>query len=201
MDKKTLILFIVAIVLIIGVLWVVLFNPHKSSLTNPSSSQQAANTKITPSTTLKSYTDPSGFTFSYPDNLSLVNKDPKDNSAYADIQLTVKGAEGNLSLKIMDSKLTTLEDWVKTIKSSQTLKEVKLGNLKALEVTTDNKLLLGALDQGVLFTIETPNKDNKDFWMGVHDKVLADFSFAPPATSQVSGSSDGVTFEGEDVVQ
>lgn len=53
----------------------------------------------------------------------------------------------------------------------------------------------------MLFTIEVPNKD---FWMIVHDKVLADFSFALPSkdnTSQAVSSSDDVTFEGEEAIE
>lgn len=201
MNKKTLILLLIAGGLIVGIL-IMLFGPKKNTLSTPNSlNKTQAVVQISASKTLKSYTDPSGFTFSYPDNLSLVNNEPKDNSTYADIQLAVKGADENLAIKIVDSKLATLDDWVKTTKSSQPSKEAKLGNLKALEVIADDKLLLGALDQGVLFTIETPNKSNKDFWITVHDKVLADFSFAPPPTSGGTGSSGGITFEGEEVVE
>ncbi len=196
MDKKTVILLLIAVGLVVGVI-LVLLNPKKSLLSTPQTKQETK-TQISPSQTLKSYSDPSGFTFSYPDNLSLVNNDPKDNSIYADIQLTAKGVEGSLAIKIVDSKVNSLDDWVKTTKSTQAPKEVKLGILKALEITSEDKLLLGSIDQGVLFTMEIPKKD---FWMTVHDQVLADFSFAPPPVSLGSGSSDSVVFEGEEVAE
>lgn len=209
MDKKTLLLLLIAVGLIVGVL-VWFFNPKKSILLTPQTNQQETNAQISPSKTLKSYTDPAGFTFSYPDNLSLVNNEPKDDSVYADIQLTATGVDGNLALKIADSKLASLDEWVKLNKSaSQTPKEVKLGNLKALEVTTSDKLLLGALDQGILFNIEGLFGSRKDFWVEVYNKILAEFTFAPPSPDNsasgggggVSSSSEDITFEGEEVIE
>lgn len=62
-------------------------------------------------------------------------------------------------------------------------------------------MYLGALDQGILFTIEMPLVE-KDFWNEVYGKVTESFFFAPPAAQNKSDSSaDDVSFEGEDVVQ
>lgn len=193
--KKTILLLVVAVGLVALVVNLV-FNPKKSSLNTPQTNLTKQNSEITPSNTLKSYSDPSGFTFNYPDNLSLVNNEVKDNSTYADIQLSKKDINGSLSLKISDTKFTSASEWAKKV-SSQTPKEVNLGNIKALEITTNDKVLLGAVDSGVFFNVEVPFGDKKDFWMNVYSKVIQDFSFTP---SQGEGSSD-VSFEGEEVVQ
>lgn len=183
-----------------------ILNPFKQNTLQSGSvsNQLEIAASVTPSKTLKTYTDPSGFSFSYPDNLSLLNNELKDANSYAELQLTGSGVEGSLVLKIADSKLASLDEWIKTNKnaSSEVPKEVKLGNLKALEIKNNNKLLLGALDQGILFTIEVPLSE-KDFWMDVYTKVIADFSFVPPSTAGSStgeGSSSDVTFDGEEVV-
>lgn len=172
---------------------------QKSYLTTPQSNPKKVEKEIVPSKTLKSYTDPSGFSFSYPDNLSLVNIEATSSSTYADIQLTTKGFSGSLNLKIVDSKFKTVDDWVKTI-PSQTPKETKLGNLRATEVSTDKKILLGSLDQGILFIVEVNPGSKKDFWQEVYKNVIADFSFTSSATTN-SSSNDGVAFEGEEVVE
>lgn len=184
---------------------VLFLNRPKNPLSSPLSTQTK---EIVPSETLIEYTDPAGFRLSYPDNLSLLNNALKDDNTYAELQLVAKGIDGSLVLKISDSELTSLDEWVKTKKaSSPTPKETKLGSLQAMEVTTDDKLLLGALDQEVLFTIEIPLGKDRDFWMKVYDILLANFSFVPPspdsATSpgQVSSSADDVIFEGEEVVE
>lgn len=187
---------IVAIGLIVGV-FKLLFNQQKSFLYTPQNNPKESAKEIEPSKTLKSYTDPAGFTFSYPDNLSLVNNEAKDTVTYADIQLTGKGVDGSLNLKITDSKFASLDEWVKKNALSQIPKEVKLGNLRALEITTSDRLLLGALDQGIFFTIEIPRLE-EDFWMKVYNKILADFSFVTP---EGTGFTDEVTFEGEELIE
>src|SRR5258708_4314748 len=81
---------------------------------NTSSSQinkQEAKVQNLPSVTLKTYADPSGFTFNYPDNLSLKKNETTDSNTYADIQLTAKGVNGSINVKIADSKFATLSQW------------------------------------------------------------------------------------------
>lgn len=180
---------------------------QKTDLKNPTSKDMAEAPKVVPSETYIDYSDPSGFSFSYPDNLSLTKNDEVDNNTYADIQLYAKGVNGSLSLNISDTKLKTLEEWLKQnqISSKVTPKEVKLGSLKALEVKTTDRLMLGAIDQGILFTVEMPLIE-EDFWMKVYGKVVSDFAFNSPASQNISGggeasSSDGISFEGEEVVE
>lgn len=193
MDKKTLLLLGVAAVLIIGVS-ALLLRPQKS-LSSPLPNKLGEKVSVVPSKTLKTYTDPSGFSFNYPDNLSLLNNELKDAQTYAELQLIAKGVDGNLSLKISDSKL----------KSIDAGKEVNLGNLKAREVESKDKIMLSALDKGVLFNIEVNFGGNKDFWTSVYSSVLQDFSFTQPSEdTTVSGgadSSDAVSFEGEEVIE
>lgn len=197
MDKKTILLLAVAIGLIIGIILVLFRGPHKTSLITPGTSKQEA-VQINPSETFIEYNDPSGFTFSYPDNLSLVKEEDIDTSTYANLQLTDKSINGSLILKISDSKFASLQEWLELNKnaSKKPPKEVKLGGLKALEVVTADRLLLGALNQGVLFTIEMPLVE-QDFWMKVYSKVIEGFSFALPADSP----SDDIAFEGEEVIE
>lgn len=154
--------------------------------------------KTVPSSNFLDYADPAGFNFSYPDNLSIIKNDIADNE-YADITLSSKDVNGSLNLKISDSKFKTLDEWIKLNKvaAKEEQKEVKLGNLKAIEIKTTDRLYLGALDQGILFTIEIPLIE-EEFWMKVYNKVLSGFSFVAPASA--SGPND-VSFEGEEVVE
>lgn len=152
-----------------------------------------------PSSTLLDYSDPAGFTFSYPDNLSIIKNDLEDSSIYADIQLVSKDVSGSLNLIIADSKFKTINDWLKF--NQGTNKEVNLGNLKATEVKTSDRLLLGALDQGILFTIEIPLVE-EEFWMKVYENLLFSFSFvSPESMAATGGSGSEVIFEGEEVVE
>lgn len=175
-------------------------NQQKTSLFTPVANQDETTKQTSPSETFIEYNDPSGFSFSYPDNLTLEKNEIEDNSTYADLKLSAKEVNGSLNLIIADSKFVSLSDWLKKNALTAVSKEVSLGNLKALEVKTNDRLLLGALDQGVLFTIEVPLIE-EDFWMKVYNKILSEFIFAPPQQEAVSSSSEGVSFEGEEVVE
>ncbi len=199
MSKKKVLVLGVIVIMIIGFL---VFRPGGQKIASTSPIEPAK--KAEPSLTFLPYTDPSGFSFNYPDNLSIAKNDT-DDKTYADITLSSKDVNGSLNLKITDSKYTGLNDWLKVSSSSakEAPTEKKLGSLKAMEIKTEDRLILGAIDQGIFFTIEMPRIEEA-FWMKVYAKVLADFSFVSPTstTSQDSGnSSSGVTFEGEDVVE
>ena len=203
MNRKTVVL-LVSIGLVIVALWIFFFNKKQSPLISSVTNQLGVVKYASPSETLIEYSDPSGFTFSYPDNLSLNKSEIEDNSTYADLILSSKEVSGSLSLKITDSKFKTLDEWAKKNKEAakEGLKEVMLGTLKALEIKTSDRLLLGSLDQGIFFTIEMPLIE-EDFWMKVYRKILTDFSFASPSSagSDVGTSTNDVVFEGEEVVE
>lgn len=192
MNKK----IVAALSLVLIVAGALFFSKgSKNQLSSPLINQPK---EIIPSETLIEYTDPAGFAFVYPDNLSLKKNEEIDDSTYASLQLSSKDVSGSLNLEISDSKFVSIDDWLKLNQGSK--REVKLGNLKALEVKLTDRLLLGALDQGVLFTIEMPLVE-EDFWMKVYNQILTEFSFAPPSKENVGTSSDDVIFEGEEVVE
>ncbi len=177
------------------------FRPGGQKSPLPSSSQPAANKPILPSETFINYADPAGFSFSYPDNLSITKQDIGNNT-YADLQLSSKDVSGSLSLKISDSKFKSIDEWLNLNKAAakEPAQEAKLGNLKAMELKTPDRIFAGALDQGILFTVEMPRIE-EDFWMKVYSKFLNSFSFVTPTLQGNTGtSSEDVTFEGEEVV-
>lgn len=198
MDKKTILLILATLTAIAFAIKVLLFPPVKKNPVSPVVNV-ANQTQILPSQTLKLYTDPSGFAFNYPDNLSLTKNETLDTNIYTDIQLTSKEIEGSLALKISDTKFTTLDEWIKSKKTTPSATaETKLGKLPASQFQLEGKTMLAAIDQGVLFTLEAPNKE---YWMEVTKKVAADFSFAPPQQEVGSSASEGVVFEGEEIVE
>lgn len=206
MNKKTLILLILVVGLI-GVGAILISTKQKNPLSNPQSNLiKKTLEKTAPSETYIEYTDPAGFSFSYPDNLSISKAEIEDPSTYTDLQLFSKDVNGSLNLKIADSNFTSLDDWLKKnqIPSSTLTKEVNLGDLKALEVKTADRLLLGSLDEGVQFSIEFPLIE-EDFWMKVYNKILTEFTFVSPDRTSSQGisnySSTDVTFEGEEIVE
>lgn len=210
MNTKTLGLSIVAVILLLGA--VVFFFINNPNSPKPELSQPEARKEVTPSKTYIDYSDPSGFSFSYPDNLSISNRisgeadTTVDPDAYADLQLFSKDKSGSLNLKIASTKYKTIAEWQKGNEIPETivLVEKKLGELKAYEVKTKDRVMLAALDKGVLFSIDMPLIE-ENFWMEVYNKVITDFTFAAPepAVTQTAAAPPGeeIFFEGEEVVE
>ncbi|MBI2315422.1 hypothetical protein HYU93_05220 [Candidatus Daviesbacteria bacterium] len=200
--KKKILLGICSVAGVVAVILILNPTQQKNTLSNPLTAQLQKPKEAVPSENLKEYQDPSGFSFNYPDNLSIVKNDLEDNSTYADLQLTSKEISGSLSIKIVDSKFKTLDDWLKLNQGAATQKpkEVTLGNLKASEIKLSDRLLLGALDQGILFTIEMPLLE-EEFWLKVYNKLLEGFTFALPETTTQDTDNSDVSFEGEEVVE
>lgn len=219
MFKKKFIPVVIIGVLILGG-FLFFRNFKKDSLTTSlainvdNTAEQFPGVVSTPSKSLITHSNPAGFSFSYPDNLSLVNNEPKTDRTYADIDITAKGFTKGLKIEISDSSFKLLDDWVKANEQvlsnrnktdQSTQKETKLGTLKAIEIISKERVLLGALDQGVLFTIDVPLLEKKEFWTEVYNKILENFTFvattkaATGTTSTVSSSSD-VIFEAEEAV-
>ncbi len=209
MNSKTLILIVITFVLLAAGAggFYFLFG----SRTEPEVKSAVALPKDTkPSETQIEYTDPSGFSFNYPDNLSLTNAnagETVDPDAYANLQLFSKDKSGSLIIKITDTKLKTREDWLKEngIPETNIPKEKQLGNLKAWEVKTGDRLMLASIDQGVLFTVESPLIE-QEFWGKVYDKVLEGFVFNTPETTSLAQETtiapvDEIVFEGEEVIE
>lgn len=210
MHRKTLILVVVAICLIGGIIAFFILNPKgstKQALSEPETQKEAV-----PSKSYIDYADPAGFSFSYPDNISLANRAAEnedtssDPDAYADLQLFSNDKSGSINLRIADTKLKTIEDWKKEnqIPADITPTEKKLGTLSAYEFKTKDRVMLVSIDQGILFTVDMPVIEEV-FWNEVYDKVISGFSFGVPETevaqSAAAPSGDEVIFEGEEVIE
>lgn len=199
MINKKILIFLIIIIVLLGVGYKV-FLFKQPNLSSPSLSKLVETENVQPSKTLKNYIDESGFSFNYPDNLSISSNELKEDNYYAQLQITTKDVGGSLALNITDSKYKTINDWIKTF-TNKTSKEVDLGSLKAMEIESDGKILLGALDSGIFFNIEVNFGESKDYWMSVYQTVLKDFAFsAPTVASDVGGFSD-VSYDGEEVVE
>lgn len=187
-----------------------LFLSRQPRLQEPSLSSvstQITPAKIMPSSTLKEYTDPSGFGFSYSDDLSLSKNEITNDLTYADLQLKSNDVDGNLNLKIQETKLTSVEEWFKESKKSGLEgKRVQWGTLNGQSVEDKDGIIFAAVDQGTLFTMEVSYGGQKDFWQKVSNPILASFAFnsesSQETAAQKSGSStEDVVFESEEIVE
>lgn len=212
MNKKRAII-VVVVLLLIGIAAVAgyFYVAAQESQKTVAQKEVPTPTVVAPSTTLQEYTDPSGFTFEYPDNLTVTAQEIKDTTTYAHVLLTAPKVEGEIAIKVQETKLKSLDAWEvanKELISSASAKEVKLGSLDAREVTLSDKTLIVAVDQNILFTIEVMPKTEKKYWENVAPTILASFSFGMTEAGSDSTSApladsadDSVVSEGEEVIE
>ncbi|MEK7533932.1 MAG: PsbP-related protein [Patescibacteria group bacterium] len=187
-------IIIIIIIVIITVLSIVVFLVQPKKTISPISYNPQENKTIVasdiasekqPPTTLKEYTDEAGFSFKYPDDVLVTKKEANDSTIYANLELT-SNQKGSISIKIADSKLKSIDDWFKKSKLGSEMtnkKEIKIGEIPGSEMQVDNKLLVVALDQDILFTIEVSPQDQK-YWLNIYDTILSSFNFVPQPSKQ-----------------
>lgn len=146
-----------------------------------------------PSKTTKTYTEEAGFSFNYPDDLTVAKKESTNSAVYSSLEIISKEVAGSMTFLIEDTKFKSVDE---LIKKNIATKEAMLGSLKAIETTYGNKTTLLAVDQGILFRADLDRATNKSYWDSIYQTFLSGFSFANTQSSSVSEDSYG----GEEVV-
>lgn len=140
---------------------------------------------------LLTWTDPAGFTFQYPEGLTI-NKHEDDNANYAHLEFTSKDHQGNLIVWAKDTN-DHLSSWIENDKRFNGASVIDtafagVAGKKILILTPSALLISGAIDQAILFTVETKLVD-KEFWNKVHDTIAGSFAFIPDNPGQSGGSA------------
>lgn len=201
-------------------LTLIIFSVFIGGIVYVQSKRQASQTPVPPASqnqppsdkgnnNLKQYSDPSGFTFSLPKNLTVSAKQSVDQSVYSDLQILAPQVKGTVTIKAVASNLATVEAYFKNNKLVSKVTKVdklKLADLDARRFTIGNQINTVALDQGVLFTIVTDSSTDNDFWEDVNDTVIKSFAFTPPDTQVTNDSGQGSSddsgvIEEEEVVE
>lgn len=182
------------------------FSSSKKQESSPVQQNIAVETKKMPSQTTKTYTDDVGFKFNYPDDLIVEKKVSTNSAVYTEVAVSSKTVKGNLSFIVEDTKEKTIDDWIvkNIIGTPSAEKFLPLGNIQAKVITQNNKTIIVAIDQKVLFKLEvSPEKEN-EYWNTAFATVLSNFSFFTPqaaaSADTSSASADDVVIE-EDVVE
>lgn len=139
---------------------------------------------------IATWTDPAGFTFQYPKDLT-VNKHDEDTENYAHVELASKDHPGSIVVWAKDTTAADVNAWVKTEKQfgGATVSEATMGGkaAKTVGMETPKKMITGTIADELLFMVETMSTDTA-YWTGVHEMIVKSFTFAP--LDQSAGSQD-----------
>lgn len=184
-----------------GVIFVVIF---AVLLSNRKDNAQEKSSVITPEPTripvaLATWKDPVGFTFQYPEGLTI-NKHDEDKDNYAHVELTDANYPGSVIVWLKD--IPKIKD-----KENGTILDTKLGaadGKKILIASPERKLYITALYDDLLYMVEaTPGEDG--YWQDVFDTVTRSFVLHPvnasSDTSSQSVVSDQVIVDEEETIE
>lgn len=157
------------------------------------STQSPEITGINPAPTaapkLRTWDDPAGFTFQYPEGLT-VNKHDEDKVNYAHVELTDSSHPGSLVVwaKDLSRGVTDTASWGKkaATPSSALSFDTTLGGQLAQKIMisgTPKVVTVGAVWDGVLWYVEATFSD-EPYWQSVYDTVTNSFAFKPLPTSK-----------------
>lgn len=131
---------------------------------------------------LLTWNDPNGFTFRYPEGLS-VNIHDEDKENYAHLEFTHPDHPGNLIVwgKDPDRGVTDAAGWVKNEKrfTGAGVLDTEMGGQRAAKVIVDGvtrMLVSGMVYENIVWSVEATLED-ADFWRKVHTTVADSFAF------------------------
>ncbi len=142
---------------------------------------------------LLTWKDPNGFSFQYPEGLS-VNKHDEDKENYAHIEFTHPSHPGSLIVWGKDPAkgVTDAASWVKNEKRfiGASSFDTQFGGQKAVKVMVTGitrMLVVGAVYDNIVWSVEASLED-ADYWTGLHSTITNSFVFVP-VKSATTGTS------------
>ncbi len=203
---------IVVVSAIVGGILIVRQNTDRSP--TPPSDASVGTPAVTPEPTpwpVTIWKDDAGFSFDYPKELAT-NKHEEDNDSYAHVELTQKDHVGSVIVWVKDLPrgVTTVESWAKQkIFEGATVLDTTLGGRAAKKIlltTPAKKMLVGTVEDGLLFYVDVTLTDN-EYWTRVADIVTSSFAFtwdeAPKAAAGAgsAGAGAGDDIDEEETIQ
>ena len=210
--SKTAVIIVILVLAVVGSgggLWYWLNQSNSKPAVSPSEETRLSQTTSSASPSpakeqTKTYTDPAGFSFSYPESLAVKTAaDYDEKTDYA--KLVVLGTDGQLDIRASDTKQKKIADWLakdnQAPKGATLTGATSLGDVSAEQYSDQKNLYTLAIDQGILYMITSPNDRE---WEKVHETVVSSFRFEDQkSTSTNSGGAGGddTIYEEEDVVE
>ncbi len=153
--------------------------------------------------------DPAGFSFTYPSDV-FVNKHDEDTENYAHIEFTSATHAGNIIIWAKDTTYRTVSEWISGDKSLHTSPSVDttLGGKPAKKIVLSDptkKIIIGAIDEDVLVTIEADIQTEQSYWQDISLGIAQSFAFFSPEengdAAQQSAAEENFMVDEEEVLE
>lgn len=196
------------IVLILG--WFFLFNKGKEGIVSPTpdtASNQAAGGQAGTEKLIK-YEDEAGFSFEYPEGLTVRDITPEDDISYSELEISSSQHPGIAKIRVADTQCLTIENWLRKCNSRKEFgdsRDVTLAEMegKQVRLSQPETLQTVVIEDGVEYLVESPlTEPDGAFWNKVHNDII--FSFALNEVTPVANSFNeqaGAAGGGEAIIE
>lgn len=211
MEKKTRIIMIIGLVLLLGLAVFLLGQRKKNELISPIIPTKP---QVKQEEKLLIYKDVAGFEFQYPESV-IVKEVLADNLAvYSLLELSSKKLSGMMIIRVVDTSFNSLEAWLKSQEASGAgaSREIILAGLpgQQIQFLGSQKLVTIVIDDGVMYFFESPlNRegppvDGQNSWNKIHNQIVSSFN---PLTEQSSNEKEEgmgeeeIIYEEEEIIE
>ena len=125
-----------------------------------------------------------GFSFQYPDNMTLKETELENPAVYASVELDAASGE-TISLRIYDDRFADTDEWLNVFEANNVI--VDMSNVlwadipaKSFATGTPQKLYTVAIDEGVVYRLESPISSS--FLREAHEHLISSFQFTQEST-------------------
>ena len=201
-KKKWVFIGVGALVILLGLVmtFFIVYGPKKK-VTRPSALTTFLPGKIETVSGDLVYEDASGFSFKYPKDIKVSDITPDEENYYTQLSLEKSGQKMKVSM--LDTTHQSLDEWLaqdsEAPKGATLIGAVSLDGVSARQYSFETKLLTAAIDQEVLYLIESP--EDELYWDKVHELFVSSFAFAEPEPAAGGASGGNVIYEAEEVIE
>ena len=153
------------------------------------------------------FEDEAGFSFEYYKDLTVTDITPDDDTHYSLLSIANKDDQELIQIKLTDTKYKKLANWLKN-REKESSATANLTGATALDIIsannyrTDNKLFTAAIDQGVLYLIETTDKEaeTEELYKLITNSVKLALP-GPTTSTPGGGGGSNIIYEAEEVIE
>lgn len=155
----------------------------------------------------KVYSDESGFSFEYPEELRAIDVTPDDEIYYSKVEVSSAKYNDKVVVSVKDTDNATVDEWLADdpqMRLAEVSGATSLGGHSARQLSLNNggkKLLMTVMvDGNILYLFEGPKDDG--FWEEVQNLISSTFVVGERQDPVSSGTSpESIIYEEEEIVE
>lgn len=150
------------------------------------------------------YKDEAGFSFDYPEGLTIEDVTGDDETLYSSLEVS-KGFSGEkMIIKVSDTAFSSTGAWLKSKEASGagSTREITLAGMKGVQIqfTNPRRLVTIVIDEGIMYFLES-SLDEVGYWNKIHNNIISSFTLTETQAPAAQAGEEEIIYEGEEVIE